>query len=59
MFVEDAYSLSKSEELQWARFVKDTLTIMPASQMYQLMVDQRVFLAELEQRLTDQYIQSC
>ena len=38
------------------------LNKMPASQMYRstlpLIVDQRVFLAQLEQRLTDQYIQS-
>ena len=58
--VKYVYNLSKSEELHWARFVKDTLNnaSFPEVSTLPLMVDQREFLAELEPRPTEQYIQS-
>ena len=58
--VKDACTLAKSESLQWANFIKNTLNnagfpqvwIQPSS------ADPNQFIYELEHCLTDHYVQS-
>ena len=58
--VKDAYELAKESSLEWVNFVKKTLDSTGFSQIWSLPsgADYKLFSGELEQRLTDHFIQS-